>query len=487
MMTWTFELDTEDNLTFTDVYYNKILDLNIMRGTRDFWSRVGVANTARLRLANLGGDFFPSSTGVQVGRFARVRAAFAGSTYTVFTGVIEVVTGLGRGATIEVVLSGRLRLVGDERVLMPLLEDVSTTDILTQVFEAAPLRQALADGSGSPYALVGEWELGTAVLGAPFTNYSFDTSLASYDFIGDNWGESAISRIVSEAVSAEWGWLYEAADASIRFVNRQTIDLDVSAPLALTEDDLRGNEVAQGDVINEVAIRLQSRAVELDYVVWTAGAAVRFPVGSSRNRVTFLNTDGRVLGASDLSYALNLYDAQSGGERVGTASAEPFASGVEIVVENTGSGSWWLQAGTEVRGTARVLGNPQEFVERDYASINRYGRHSWVVPMPAFADMADAFEVAAIGLLYSEPRFRVRSIRLEYLDPTQVNIELGRRVSVTLTEFGITGVYWVAGITHVGRPSKLTTTLYLRPASEVLYFIVGNEPQGRLDSYAVGW
>lgn len=487
MMTWTFELDIGDNLTFSDAYYSKVVDVNIMRGTRDFWSRVGVSNMARVRLANLGGDFYPSASGIQIGRFARLRAAFAGSTYTVFTGVIEAVNGGGRGTTMEVFLSGRLRMVGDEHVAMPLMESVDTLDILTEVLAVAPLRQALKDGSGNLYALVGEWELGTDVLGAAFTNYSFDTSLASYDFIGDNWGEAAISRVVSEAVSAEWGWLYESADAGIVFVNRRTIDLDTSAPLAFTEDDVGGNEVAQSDLINEIAIRLQSRSTEADALVWEAANAIRFPEGSTRNRVTFLNTDGRILGAGDLEYEIQVYDAQAGGDVVGRAGVEAFATGVEIVVENTGSGSWWVQAGAQIRGTARILGSPQEYIERDHSSINKYGRRSWQVPMPAFADTLDAFEVGKIGLLYSEPRMRLRSIRLKYIDPTQVNFELGRRVSVTLTEFGISGVYWVSGISHVGRPSNLTTTLYLRPASEVLYFIVGNEPQGRLGSYAVGW
>lgn len=486
---WTVEIDTNDDFQFASTYAGIVLRARLTRGISRFWSRTGMNSGVSLRLSNVAGYFTPLGSSPLVGgRFIRLVATVGAVPYILITALVDIVRVSNDGTFVDIEAEGRLTAAASGKVWMPLMTEVTGAEVITEALTQMALPQPLKDASGVPYALVGGWVLGTDVLGAYIVNYSLDTSLANYEVIGEQWNGATGLRVIDQIVTAEWGVLLEMRDGAVRFYNRHSVMLGgLGATHVLPEKYITGQILDSGVIINEVTMRVQERETVPDTVVWTALESLRFEPGYSEREVVFTHTDGRVLAAEDVQGEVMLYDARTGGNLAGVAGWRAYATGVRFTVLNETDSPQYIQVGAELRGTARILGTSQELRLRDQASIVRRGRQPWFVPMPAFADAGDVFEVAKIGLRYATPAVRLLAVDLHYDDAQQVTIELLDEVTLDLTRLGVGGTFWVAGISHDLERGRAKTTLWLRPKSDGDWLIVGDSTNGLLDSNRVAW
>lgn len=485
-MILTLAVDTGDDYQFATTYTGVILSFACSRGALSFWSRSAYNSDFRARLSNLSGDFLPfSSSPLQLGRFVRVLDA-AGN--IVFTGILDDVSCPGDGRAVSIQATGRVSAVSAVPVQVGMFEDATLPDVVLAALAAGRVPNPQEDTSGRPYCELDSWLLESSVLAEYVASDLLDLSpgLTTYDLIGDNWASATVGRILDEITTAEWGFLAELRDGTIAFRNRHEILQEQTGALH-TVTQVQEQTYDNGAIINEVQLRFQARSVVPNATLWTAVAALRFPPGTSAQVVSFISTDGRVLGARDVTADIEVYDSRTGGAVVGKASIVPGANSVGLVVYNTSADSWYVQAGAAVSGTARVLGSPVELVLRDEASINRHGRHPWAVPLPAFADEGDMIEVAKIGLSYAQPLPRLIEVMLVYQDAIQLAVDLLDRVALTVAPVGVSAIYLIVGIVHDGSSQRLRTRLILRELGDLGWLVLDDPERGLLDSNKIGW
>jgi hypothetical protein len=482
MVTWTLLTDTDDDGLFddTDILSVDVYSIQIHHGYTGELSRMAEPGTATIICKNFSSDFYPESASphaLRAGRWMQVKAVVS-LTYKVFTGILRSIRRIDH-QFVELRLDTRLHGL-NQSIEIPMFEDTLVSDIVDYIFipNNLELVHPLNDSvTGLPFAYIDFCDIDDCVIfDALPPLLSIDTSESTLPWYGGIMdGNQTGQKHLNNLLAAEWGWLYEDRDGTIRFRNRHTTLIDTTVQRTFTDVEMADFQYSYGDnIISRVEASATPRLRE-ERTIWTAEAPRRIDDGITSHTLRFLASDGRVMGlatgsipALDFSYENVL----------GTARTDVLATidrvldnGVQVRFEYPGGGARFLSAGSEMTATALVQQTPVD-VEAEIGAWQTFKRSIKI----------DGLETAEVDLATGicnfvlqenkEARGRVDSIKLNANTAAAFDLDLLDLVRVNSSSTGHNEIYRVVGWDYDWTAGAGIVDYRLRPDAGENYIVI---------------
>lgn len=474
MLTWTLAIDSDDDFDFTDEAPVDLVALESRVGFTDTMQQVALPCTAAFVFDDSSGTFTPEAAGagdLEVGRFVRL-SAVAGSTYTVFTGVVLQLFTDPLTRRVRVAAAGRLAF-SDVPVRLPVLQDVRADEVITQALRRARLRQKTGG-----YLVLNSGRLDQDKLASSYPNVTLASGDSTFAYIALE-SVSTLAAWLDVAAGSERGLVYEDAAGTIFFKNRSF--LAPTPSLAQTFTAVAAVDLQRGAAMaNDVTVRVQpvyTVSGELAYEM--LAQSIRFNTGEHSRRFRVRDDLGAPLWLLALKQYEFVFADESG------VAVQP----VNIRVELDGSGFVLHLHNPFLKPifltTARLYADtlhrePIVEVQRENrASQNVVGRRALATELPLFYDFDFAGQVAEHILNRRSTLATYTSwFELQGEYATQLGRALWDRVRLTLAASGHDQDYYICGVQHSWRAGVLKTRFYLWPAVHHQYFVLNHS---RLD------
>lgn len=425
-------------------------------------------------------------------RRVKVMAEFAGSTYPLYTGYASAFSAQGGdGRTAEIQATGPKDYMQQQRVYLPLLEEVRSDEIIEALLKRLTVPPALDSGLWL-LGLAGQSELGeTTFLGDLSGAISLDTGDTSFPFAADNWsgafrGNQYVSAdeaadsftgydAIADVVMAERGRFFFDREGNAIFWNRSR--LQKKTGIDATWDNLHQNiryEYAK-NVKNVVTVTVYPRLTETNFLLWELEEAISLRPGQDRTiRARFADND-----SYDSVAAKNVVTAGVDADAQISIDLNIASDSAEIILENTGDRAGKLRT-MQLRGDAVLNLNEIEVQVTNGESIARYGRTEMRIDSRQMADDGLAQNIADYELSRrKEPVGEGQSITFAAHDPADeipaaLDIQMGHRVRVKDAQLVHDAEYFVIGERwRSDLRGGVTCEKILEPADSQKYWVLG--------------
>jgi hypothetical protein len=367
------------------------------------------------------------------------------TTYRVFTGEIEDMRPFALEKTVQITAVDKMRELSDLDVTIALNTDISVSNAITAVLEAA----------GS-------------------TDYDIDSQLdiVSYWWVNQQKSPAAIQ----ELCDASWGTFFIANDGTAKYHKRQRA---VSSVLTLAQDTiLKDIEINQPwDVVrNNIDVIVHPLVQQATATLWTLQDT---PSVASSDTIELWGTysynnqsvsaTGVVLASSD--YLMNS-DAGGGGSDMTSdfdVTTDVFGESVKFTITNNSASTGYITL-LQIRGDALVSPDPVRLNKQDAASIALYKNRTFKLDSKWLQNTNLGISLAeTIRDLLANPK-KYPVIKIDTRPDIQYLPDLFDRISMTIAELGIDGAYRIGSIKHESTNNtcqSVLTTIRLEPIIDV--------------------
>lgn len=364
--------------------------------------------------------------------------------------------------SVTVYCTGHKKFIDSSMLVLPLQEAKRADQIIDAVFSATtqPISKSLEPG---------------AVI-YPYAGDTFDDFTTGYQAI----------RAVTEA---ERGRFWYDRNGAARFMNRTTIATDITTDVGNIEYATITYDYGQ-DVINDVRVNCYPRGISVtnDIVLWTRQGEITIPPGNTRTlRATFNDGTGAQVAGRNLQVPnVGAGTLAFSGGNVFVTGFTPDARGVEIALSNTGGIDATVTT-LIVKGQKITALNVEQARAQDAASIALYGRRMLTLDLPLLYSADLAKDIADYELFRrSKPRGAVGSVKQvsnsREVDQSVLLATIMGRVTVSETQTGHAGTYWIIGEEHTWLSGRLWATSYiLEPANTTAFWLLEIPSRSELD------
>lgn len=416
------------------------------------------------------------------GRRVRILAARAGEVTTLFHGIIDHVApeaGSEGGRTCVVHLAGMEQFLSHERVVLPVLTQVRSDQVVKLIIERAapvPVSTALEPG---------------------------DRTL---NYVADTWQDGVIAITpVRQVTDVEGGRFFTDRRGTLTYLRGGHLKGRVT-PAALFNEQYDALTYLYGaDMVNQVRVPVRPRAVgSAGADVWRLAQSQRIRPGPANSRTMqarLRDSSGQPIGALTViapapyvDYLANTQPDGSGSDVTGFVSlalaSEVSGSAITLAVTSAYSGDVHLLAGARLRGTPLYLGDPLVVERTDTAARKAYGVRGLTLDMPLLTSVDEADALARDLLRRRKNPFgAARELSLSAtLDAPQVLARtLFDRITIKDAQLRHESDYFIVAEAHTvdlgGARHRVTWTL--EPANPGDGWQLGRSPLGQVTRLGV--
>jgi hypothetical protein len=379
--------------------------------------------------------------GLLPGRRIRVRAVDGGETITLFDGLIDQVEpapgALGSQETV-IHLTGLDAQLKAARVLIPLQVNTRADVVIFQVMLQPPLNRF---------------------------ETALDVGQSTFAYVGDTWSDGLPALTpIRQVTEAERGRCVVDRAGRLIFYNRDHLRDAVS--VTTLDDNFSALDYAYGrGLINQVRVLVQPRAAgAAGSTLWTLESSQAIPGGAENTRqitARLRDANDRPIGATaviapvaGVDYAANTQADGSGVNvtaQVSVALTTVNGSAVKLTVTNSHPGTVYLLAGSRLRGTPLIQGDPLLVIREDAAGMTLYGVRPLEFNLPFLVTIDEAEALARYEL--ARRRYPVGQVETITLDRSQHEDAILRRtlfdrVTIRESQTGHAADYWIIAETH---------------------------------------
>jgi hypothetical protein len=322
----------------------------------------------------------------------------------------------------------------------------------------------------------------------------FDAGILTLALAGDNWVNSGgysdkakdtydVYRAIRDIISAERGKFFFDREGRAVFWNRHHL-LKTATSAATFNDtmtDLQYTYASMERLKNDIVVTCHPRTISTSdqTVLWDLGdSVIRVDPGKNREIYVKYEDEGEQrVGARDVTVA----DVVSEPEGI-VATITPNANGGSLRFTNNSTQAIFV-TGCKVRGRKILDSGQMEATAMDGLSQAYYGRRTLRINLPSIDSLSQAEDIAEFEKQRrSTPVGEVQSLSVVShaklgggQHAQQLARTLGDKITVTETQTGHTGAYFIVGeaheITNAGTLWK--STWYLEAAPSKTYFTIG--------------
>lgn len=480
--TYILEVDWDNDGDYSEAIEDITADslqINTMRG-RDYASMLkgrSVAASLRVTLLNLDGKYSPFNIesalfGLMLpGRAVRLRTTSPVSK-TLFSGILySLEPNVFSGAFNTAVLEAHGLISKLEAVkISPAAQSSQTTGYLMGVVLDAAGIAAGQQSLDTGITTVGKW------------------------FIEN---QKALDA-VKDLEDTELGFLYEMADGTLRFEDRETRLTETrstTSQAAYTDDvadDLHYSEIAEADslqsIFNKVALEVQYYETQSLATLWTLeGTLPSIAAGQSRTFIATLSSTYAYVDAWTTP-VVGTDITQTGVSNSDiSVSVVKSAKRMEITITNNHASTAAQLTLVQARGTPVLALTPTIIQSEDSASITKYGERPYNIPAKWMQDVDEAQDYADFVISkYAEPtpviEFEVNANKDSTVLTDILSREISDRITVGATinaKMGLYEDFYIENIRHeiaAGKYHKFRVSLSSTRDSE--YWILGTSQLG---------
>jgi hypothetical protein len=514
-ITYNVYLDLTGNGDFSDDDENisgYVIEALVKRGAANPWDTIARDTQIEVELDNSTQLFSPEAGGALSGLKPSARLA-VDMTYDSVTERL----GIGRvardGIRVDPGSYGKRRAGLSTYGLLLLLQEEMNVELALQTnVTTDQVIALLIDASGIyPFAFTG-WLLGitgyselgvsTVLSDGPAGFLDLDTGSNTLAYVGDQWGQQvSLYTMLKQLMEAERGLLYERRDGWLAMRSRHYFIEDVATAVdaAITDAHLiasKKQEYGYGEsVVNDVTVTGYPRQVGTARTV-----VARYPIASGTGHIipsgstSYLTLDykdsgGASIGAYDVvfdlttDYTTGFWNSVTQQIETGSpslvVSVQEAAGKVTLVIANEDSSHAIIMPGSTdstaitVRGYAIQTFDGLTVNEQNTDSISEILRQSMRLDLKLLSD-ADAvqstalFELGNRGTIQGHfTHITLSPFKSEQCAEWVRDLTIGDRISVTETQTGHTGEYFIVGEEHrvLNGATEHYATYTLRPAS----------------------
>ena len=472
-VTWLVEFDWANTGAYAANEAARTVGLRIERGGGGRFD-AAPAGKAVITLENADRRFDPWYTAsplypnVMPRRGVRIRAAYSGTTYDIFTGRIEEIEPSTSGGTRRVAVTAYdgLRDLADAAASVALQTDVAVDAAVDLVLTDA------------------DWPAGS----------SYRDLDPSAEVLGYWWRDSEASAkdSLTELFQAEHGQFFITAAGKARFLSRMNTTMG-EALATLDEDHIVDIRITTPweSVINDVRIDCCPVALADLGVIWTLSDDSFYLSAGAQAELwaEYQDANGRRCAATAVVTPVTVTDftANTAADGSGTnltadltVSAEVYSTWAKLTLENTGSTGFYVTL-LQLRGEA-IVQTPMTVRQEDATSQATYGRRQLRIATP-WQQRVEMARDLALGLLnnYSEPLPPVTVVLRNRL-PAMLSYELYDRITFTAPSYALQQLMQVSQITLATGMTmqELELELELEPAENQVSWLLGVAGKGEL-------
>lgn len=499
--TYTIAIDYDDDGDFTDPGEDITADVLSLRwrlGMAQPYDHMAAPIRAEITVRNRTRDYSPEYTADPLlpRKSIRIQSDDGTTTRTHFRGYIDRIDPTpgaqgSRTATIHAV--GPEFELEQNRILLPPQINVRADQVIDAILDACILRQPNLKGYWL-LSLPEHTEVEETTRLAEDYPRALETGKSTFAYVGDNWTDGIpATEAIRQLVEAERGRFFVDRDGTPTFHNRHHATLNQAASAAFT-DDMDGLEYTYGQpVVNHIQVRLTPRGLGTPgTAVWTLEKPFRLRRGSDfivYLIVQYRDADQRPTGAIDIIPPIPGLDYQANSAEDGSGE-DLTLSYIEVVAAPNFSGAalrfynyspvpqeTYILAGTQLRGTPVLRGDPIIIEQSDLTSQSLYGLNTLLLDLPALNDVEESDQLARYELSRrKDPRGIVRTITLE--SPSHISQILARalfdRITITDTQTAHEAGYFIIAEEHTidQGGARHGVTWLLEPAAASRFWIV---------------
>jgi hypothetical protein len=471
--TYTVAIDHDDDNDFTDPGEDitaDVLRLEWRLGMESPYDSVAAPIAARITVRNPSRAYSPeySANDLSPGKPVRIQSNDGVTNRTHFSGFITRVepTAGSQGERLAVIHAGGPEgQLAQNIVRLPPQVDKRADEIILALLDQLFLRQPHLKG----YFLVGlvaQAELNTNTRLAEAYPRSLDVGRSAFAYAADTWlAGIPANDALRQIVESERGRFFVDRAGQLVFYNRHHALAKVTADAAFS-DNMEGLDYTFGaDVVNRVGVTILPRAIGVPgTTLWILEAPQKIDPGETGARqiiVHYRDADGRPLGALSVMTPVPGFDytadtladgtGQDRTAQVTVGLSEFSASAAVLTLRNNGADVAYLQAGTRLRGTPIVQGDPITMQQTDWTSVSLHGLNDLTLNLPALGSLEDADQLARFELARrKDPRGQVRRIQVSSANLlTQVLARtLFDRITVAETQTDHSADYFIIAEEH---------------------------------------
>lgn len=492
-VTYSISIDADDDFVFHEVADESIatyvIEWFVRLGLTDLTQRMADPAYCEVVLDDRANIFKPehaSSGDALLGRFLQIRANDGSSDYPLFTGAIREIRSDSVLSRATLVCSGRTATL-DGGIKFPIMEDVSADEIIDVALTGAEMGNKLGINGGLYWQLDSGLLDTSTYLSGPYHDVTLASGISEFELVGTDYDYPSAREVIRDAVRAEWGYFYEDGSGEIIFANRHAVLEQASAVFNLgTNESLRLSDYGMGPVFNEAVVRFSPVFVDEGVTLWENMAPIRFSVKRPEYRVTFLNSDGRLLAAQSVVVPQNwaFYRDELGEKLVQrTVNYDVTLDGtgafIRVQIPEGLNHVYLLSDSVNViTGDAWLQADPLRVIKRDEASIVRNGRIPIPFELPNYVDVIYAGDLAAwLAGRYADDTAAARWVDLAPgmtdSELAGVQIDLLDIVNVDIDAIVHDADYGVIGIERGWSSGVLRSRLYLEQVVIGKYWVLG--------------
>lgn len=453
-------------------------------GMQERGDRLGKSAELELVLDNVSGLFSPERTatalsGFTKGKAVRLRMTYSATTSQLYVGRIdEIKPDPGKKGPRKTLVKckGYFYNLRQEEVAIETQQGKRYDEIVAAILDRAAIYPPTTTRwfLGIP----GFSELGeTSELGAGAEDYTdLEEGINTFNYAGDTWHDGVdVRAALRDVIMAEAGWLWEDWDGKLRGWNRHHMyeDMPNAVDATITGADANYMDYEYGgSMLNDLEISFNPRKVsayatdtlgQIDNPLFVPGRSsvtttVRFDDGSG-NRISGIDV---ITPVRFTDFKANTHSDGSRHDRTSSVNCSMIASAdkADLTFENISSGPVFILATARVRGKKITYFGQRIAKAVDDVSVYTYGRHQNRMTLGMLDDelYADSL-VRWLVHNYKDPTGTVRKLRFRAnSSPTLMgharDRRIGDRISLSETQTGTAGDYFIMGMTHTITPRE---------------------------------
>jgi len=471
--TYIVAIDFDDDGDFTDPGEGisaDVLRLDWRLGMDAPYASVAAPIAARITVRSPTRAYSPEYTAndLSPGKPIRIQSYDGTTTRTHFTGFISRVepTAGNQGERLAVIHAGGPEAqLAQNRIRLPPQVNRRADQIIIAILETLPLRQTHLKGYWL-LGLTGQAELGSNTRLAEIYPRSIDEGRSIFPYTADTWLSGiAAADALRQLVESERGRLFVNRAGEIVFYSRHHTLRDITSDATFT-DNMDALDYRYGaDVVNRVGVTVLPRSIgAAGTTLWTLATPQIIAPGDSGVRqiiVRYRDSTERPFGAlvvqapaPGVDYQANTLPDGSGVDRtaqLGVLLAESSASAAVLTVRNNGADTLYLLAGTRLRGTPILQGDPIRLEHTDWTSVSRHGLGELALNLPALGSLDEADQLARFELVRrKDPRGLIGRIQVSGVNhlPQVLARTLFDRITITETQTDHSTAYFIIAEEH---------------------------------------
>lgn len=477
-VTFTFLIDWDSDDDWSEAYEDVsqyVKSANWSMGMNEPEALVGSETRLSMVLNNTDQRFSPENAGgpyygeLLPQRKVKVQSTFAETTRTMYVGWIDTIEPQGGdGRTIALRCVGAKQFIQDQKIRLPLLQNLRSDEVIEAILQHLQLPPALS-GQHWILGLEGASELGeTTYLADLAPSYSLDVGNTTFPYIADNWdakfsgnqyvGESWEEGFkgfdaIKDVVKAERGRFFFDREGKAVFWNRARLQQAITLAATFDNEHTNADYHYGEDIINDVTVMVYPRAIDgSNSVLWQLPEEIELRPASttSRDKVVRANFNEEDSGVEiaameafidsivftgDVDYRVE-FDARSA--KITLVNNDSIKNTVSSIVIK----------GKKVRTFDTI-----EIQVMDGVSRVAYGWREYVIDSKLQADVNLAESVADYELhRRKDPYGAFHSLEVQGVDDARneqlVARTMGDRIRVLDTQLAHDGEYFIIGETH---------------------------------------